>query len=172
MSEHTSVDTAIRARRTVKAYESDPVPQSVLAELFELARWAPNHRMTEPWRFRVLGPQAFEQLCEAAGGGAEKLRRAPTLVAVSCTLSPIPLHAEEDKQAAACAMYIVMLAAQARGIASYWRTPAILRVAEGRAACGIPDDEHVLGLLHLGQADEQPSPPARREAAAYTTWLD
>ena len=55
------------------------------SELLELARWAPNHHLTAPWRFRVVGPAALERLKEAAGPeGAAKLDRAPTLVVVSC----------------------------------------------------------------------------------------
>ena len=54
------VADAIRTRRTHKAFGADPVPERVLRELFELARWAPNHHVTDPWRFRVLGPQTRE----------------------------------------------------------------------------------------------------------------
>ncbi len=53
------VADAIRTRRTVKAYHPRPVARDVLVDLFELARWAPNHNLTEPWRFRVLGPEAL-----------------------------------------------------------------------------------------------------------------
>jgi nitroreductase len=50
---------AIRSRRTHKAYGAEPVPREVLEELFELATWVPNHHLTNPWRFRVLGPGAW-----------------------------------------------------------------------------------------------------------------
>ena len=53
------VDAAIRSRRTHKAYGAEPVDRATLEELFELARWAPNHHLTNPWRFRVLGPGAL-----------------------------------------------------------------------------------------------------------------
>jgi nitroreductase len=56
------VDAAIRTRRTHKAYRQSSVPREVLGELFELASWAPNHNLTVPWRFRVVGPQALERL--------------------------------------------------------------------------------------------------------------
>ena len=49
------IDELIRTRRTHKAFGPDPVPRETLLELFELARWAPNHHLTDPWRFRVLG---------------------------------------------------------------------------------------------------------------------
>jgi len=50
------LEAAIRGRRTHKAYGAEPVDRATLDELFELARWAPNHNLTNPWRFRVLGP--------------------------------------------------------------------------------------------------------------------
>ena len=72
------------------------------------------------------------------------------------------MTAEEDRDAAACACYIVLLAAHDRGLGGYWRTPGVLRTPEGRAACGIPDGEAVLGLLHLGEArGEKPRAGAR-----------
>src|SRR3954447_8949425 len=149
--EPMDVETAIRTRRTHKAYGADPVDRETLTELLELARWAPNHHLTNPWRFRVIGPAALERLKEAAGpDAAPKLDRAPTLVAVSAVQSgDDPVADEEDLLAAGCAAYIVLLAGHGRGLASYWRTPAVLRTAEGRAALGIPDGERAIALLHL-----------------------
>ena len=47
------VDAAVRSRRTHKAYRPEPVDAETLDELLDLARWAPNHHLTNPWRFRV-----------------------------------------------------------------------------------------------------------------------
>ena len=115
------VDEAIRTRRTHKAYAPDPVPREVLDELLELAAWAPNHNLTNPWRFRVLGPRSLERLKEAAGPeAAPKLDRAPTLVVASQVRDPDdPLQDEEDLCAAAAAVYIVLLSAHARGLAEH-----------------------------------------------------
>jgi len=147
------LDELIRSRRTHKAYAPEPVERATLEELFELARWAPNHNLTNPWRFRVLGPRALEALKAAAGPeSAAKLDRAPTLVAASALQCGDPLSDEEDLAAAAAAVYIVLLAAHDRGLGGYWRTPEVLRTPEGRAAAGIPDGERVLGLVHLGRA--------------------
>jgi nitroreductase len=163
----------IRTRRTHKAYAPAPVDRDTLDALFELARWAPNHNLTNPWRFRVLGPQALERLMEAAGPeAAAKLRRAPTLVAASVLRNDAdPVAAEEDRDAAAVACYIVLLAAHERGLGGYWRTPGVLRTPAGRAACGIPDDEAVLGLLHLGEARGDKPPPDRAPVEAIVEHL-
>jgi nitroreductase len=171
------VEEAIRTRRTHKAYGAEPVPRAILDALFELARWAPNHHLTNPWRFRVLGPAALERLKAAAdaleAGSGAKLERAPTLVAVSAVQGGTdPVADEEDVLATAVAAYIVLLAAHGRGLAGYWRTPAVLRSPEGRAAVGVGDDEHVLALLHLGPARQEQRPPDRAPAGDVVTYLD
>ena len=51
------VASVIRERRTINLFEAEPVGQQPLLDAIELARWAPNHRLTEPWRFYLLGPQ-------------------------------------------------------------------------------------------------------------------
>ena len=166
------LESAIRGRRTHKAYGADPVAREVLDELFELARWAPNHNLTNPWRFRVLGPESLARLKDAAGPeAATKLDRAPTLIAASAKQCDDPVQDQEDYAAAACAVYVVLLAAHARGLAGYWRTPAVLRTPEGRAAVGIPDDERVLGLIHLGPPRQDREAPDRAPIGEYVTYL-
>ena len=151
-----------------------PVDRATLDELFELARWAPNHNLTNPWRFRVLGPERSRGSSEAAGPeAAAKLDRAPTLVAASVVADRRPVADAEDRDAAACACYIVLLAAHDRGLGGYWRTPGVLRTPEGRAACGIPEDEAVLGLLHLARrAAPSRRPSARRSSRSSPTSPD
>src|ERR687891_2300636 len=96
------LEDAIRTRRTHKVYGAEPVDRDTLAELLDLARWAPNHNLTNPWRFRVLGPEALARLKAAAGPeAAAKLDRAPTLVAVSATQQGAPDDDEEDRLAVA-----------------------------------------------------------------------
>src|SRR5690242_9071425 len=183
------VEEAIRSRRTIKAFDPQPLDRETLAELLELARWAPNHHLTNPWRFRVLGSQSLSRLKEAAAElaaqdappGADpgelaraatgKLDRAPTLVAVSAKHSIDPVQDEEDRHAASIAAYIVLLAAHARGLAGYWRTPHVLRTEAGAAAIDLPPDELFIGLLHLGRAKQPAVAPGREPPESYVTFL-
>ena len=167
------VSEAIRTRRTHKAFKPERVDRAVLDDLFELARWAPNHNLTNPWRFRVVGPRALERLKEADGPeAAGKLDRAPTLVVCSCVLEGDEIRDEEDLHATACAAYIVLLAAHGRGLAGYWRTPAVMRTAEGRAAVGLAADERFVSLLHLGLPVQSKDAPERAPLGAVVTYLD
>lgn len=167
------VETAIRTRRTHKAYRPEPVPREVLDGLFDAARWAPNHHLTNPWRFRVLGPEALERLKQAAGPeAASKLERAPTLVVASARLGGDPIQDEEDLHATACATYLVLLSAHARGLAGYWRTPEVLRTDAGRSAVGLGPDERFVGLIHLGYPVQDREAPEREPAATVVSYLD
>jgi nitroreductase len=184
------VERAIRSRRTVKAFAPEPVDRETLAELFELARWAPNHNLTNPWRFRVLGPRTLARLKAAAAdlaraaaasdeeadkvgeAAATKLDRAPTLVVCSAIRSDDPVQDEEDRYATACAAYVVLLAGHARGLAGYWRTPGVLRSDAGRNAVGLGPDEHFIGLLHLGHARQEAAAPERDEAGTFVSFLE
>jgi nitroreductase len=183
------VEQAIRSRRTIKAFEPQPLERETLTELLELARWAPNHHLTNPWRFRVVGPRALERLKQAAGeiavaeaagadagevarAAAAKLDRAPTLVVCSVVRSADPVEMEEDRHAAAVAAYIVLLAAHGRGLAGYWRTPGVLRTEAGREAVELGANEDFVGLLHLGRAKQEAEAPEREPAVRYVSFLD
>lgn len=171
------LETAVRSRRTHKAFGPEPVDRAVLDELFELARWAPNHHVTNPWRFHVLGPRARSALEEAAEaakpGSAVKLRRAPTLVVLATVRGGgDPLTEREDLLATAMAGYIVLLGAEARGLASYWRTVPVLDTPAGREAIGLPDDQEPVGLLHLGLPRQEQMVPERAPVSDVVRYLD
>jgi len=163
------IDELIRTRRTHKAFGPDPVPNETLLELFELARWAPNHHLTDPWRFRVLGPRAKQTLKDAAEaakpGSGGKLDRAPTLIAASVKQTGDAAQDEEDVLSAGVAAYIVLLAAHARGLAGYWRSVPVLTTL-------LPEDELPIGLLHLGTPRQEQRTPERAPVEEIASFLD
>jgi nitroreductase len=170
------VEKAIRTRRTHKAFSPQPLEPALLDELFELASWAPNHHLTSPWRFRVLGERTRARLMELAEadnpGSAVKLQRAPTLVAVSATQSGEAAQDREDLLATAVAAYLVLLGAHARGLAGYWRTVPLLDDPRGREIVGLPAEETPVGLLYLGWPVQQQRVPERAPLAETVAYLD
>ena len=151
------VETAIRSRRTHKQFGRDPVDEATVRDLLDLARFAPNHKLTQPWRFRLLGPETRKQLNDVVGEKeAMKLGRAPTLVLVTAALSGDPRTDAEDLHATACAVYAVLLGATARDLASYWRTPSALGEQAVRNLLGLAGNEHMVSLIHLGPAVGSP----------------
>jgi len=169
------LEQAIRTRRTHKAFAPESVERETLDELFALARWAPNHHLSNPWRFRVIGAQTRERLrslAEAAKpGSAVKLDRAPTLVVASAQVVCEAPQDREDLLAGAIAAYIVLLAAHGRGLAGYWRTLTLLDEPPCRALLGIDESERVLGLLNLGYPRQEQREPTRLSTAEVVTYL-
>ena len=176
MADHTPIDEAIRTRRTHKVFHPEPLDRETIAEILELARWAPNHKLTNPWRFRVLGPLAKQHLKlaveQAEPGSGSKLDRAPTLICVTVLLEGDDAQRREDLLAGAAACYIVLLAAHARGLAGYWRTVPVMDAPAGRGALGIPEEESPIGLLHLGRMRQQQVPPQRAPVEGIVRFLD
>jgi len=102
------IEQAIRSRRTHKAFGPKPVERKTLDELFELARWAPNHHGTNPWRFRVLGPGALTK-------GFERAFMVGAGFAIAGALLALLLISSRDSREHATAARAQLAAAQARG---------------------------------------------------------
>jgi nitroreductase len=170
------VEKAIRTRRTHKAFGPRPVDPPVLEALFELASWAPNHHLTNPWRFRVLGERTRERLMALAEaespGSAVKLRRAPTLVAVTALQRGDPAEDREDLLATAVAAYLVLLGAHARGLAGYWRTVPLLEDPRGREILDLGEQEAPVGLLYLGDPVQDQRVPDRAPLGDVVAYLE
>ena len=166
------LDELAEARRTHKAFGPEPLSRETVLELLAVARLAPTHHLNQPWRFRILGPETLAELKRVAGEKeAQKLERAPTLVLATAALTGELVTDEEDVCATAAAIQLVLLAATERGIATYWRTPQVLRTKAGRDAVGIPQGERFLGLLHFGTAEREPAPREREPVESYVEFL-
>lgn len=159
-----NLSDAIRGRRTIGSFRSDPPPRDVVRRAIELACWAPNHKKTEPWRFYLLGPQTAASVVElnaslvAAASGPEaaatKRRQwsaVPGWLAVTCLKSEDPLLQEEDYAAVCCAIQNLSLALWADGIGTKWSTGAVTRHPEYLPLLGVdPARERSVGLLWFG----------------------
>ncbi len=169
------VEKAIRTRRTHKAFGPRALEPALLEELFELASWAPNHHLTNPWRFHVLGASTRARLMALAEsekpGAALKLQRAPTLVAVAADQCGDPAQDREDLLATAVAAYLVLLGAHARGFAGYWRTVALLDDPRGREILGLTPRESPVGLLYLGEPVQEQRVPERAAQGENVRYL-
>ena len=164
-----NVEKAIRERRTLKAFTKEPVDAATVRELLALAVLAPNHHETEPWRFWVVGPATIARLAESTGD--QKLLRSQTAIVIGVLRNDDPAVAEEDYAAVACALENLMLAARARGLASFWRTPGVIDRPAFASTVGIPADVRPIGVVHLGLPAEPFPETPDRDAEQFTQWL-
>jgi len=181
---------AIRSRRSIKSFTDRPVTREEIDRLLETVVRAPNHRMTEPWRFYVLGPEARRAWGEALG--ARKARRVedpeaaravrekvasshadlPAMIAVATTLDENPEIREEDYAAAMMGVQNLMLAALGMGLGTHIKTGAVMDDPRARSAVGAPEGERIVAVVHLGEPAEVPDAKPRRPATEITTRVE
>ena len=187
--EAMNVFDTIHARRSIKQFTDRPVTRDEILKLLEAAVQAPNHRMTEPWRFYVLGPGA--RRAYGAALGARKGKRVedpeaatavvekvaathealPAMLAVAITLDENPEIREEDYAAAWMAIQNLSLAAHAIGLGAHLKTGAVMDDPRAREAVGVPEGERILATIELGEPASVPEGRTRRSAAELTTWV-
>lgn len=144
------------SRRTIKAFKSDPISDEMLERILNAGIWAQNHKLTQPWRFIVLGPNVHRQMAQLD----PKLKSKPLIVAVTCLVCVDPFQQREDYAAVCCAIQNIQLAAWAEGIGMQWSTGRVALQSENYAWFQIdPQVEELVGLLYFGYPDE--IPPAR-----------
>ena len=154
----------IRSRRTVKMFLQQPVSRKLVLDAIEVARWAPNHHVTEPWHFYVLGPETIEKSVEltrvvvterkGAELGAFKAQDAatrPGWLVVTCRKSTDDLTEREDYASVCCAIQNLTLYLSEAGVASKWSTGPITRDERFYDVLGIdPAAEFIVGLIWYG----------------------
>ena len=183
-----NVSDAIAQRRSIKKFQDRPVTREEIEALLDAAVLAPNHHLTQPWRFYVLGPDSrrryglalgerkARKLPDPAAADAMRERTAaehvafPALIAVAMVLDEKPETREEDYAAVMQAVGNIMLTAVERGLGTHVRTGAVMDDPAARAAVGVRDGERIVVMLSVGVPAEVPAPKVRPGAAAVTTW--
>lgn len=182
------LDTIAR-RRSIKAYTDRTISKEAIEQMLDMAVLAPNHRMTEPWRFYVLGPEARAGFGTALGKRkakrvdevdaaaaviekvAENHRGLPAMLAVSMTLDDNAEIREEDYAATYMAIQNLCLAACSMGLGTHVKSGAVMDDPEARAAVGVGEGERVIATISLGEPASEPDAKPRRAASELTTWM-
>jgi nitroreductase len=185
-----SVSDVIAQRRSIKKFQDTPVTREDIEALLDAAVLAPNHHLTQPWRFYVLGPESrrryglalgerkARKLTDPAAANAVREKTAaehvafPALIAVAHVVHESPETREEDYAAVMQAVDNMMLVAVERGLGTHVRTGAVMEDPAARAAVGVREGERIVALLSVGVPAEVPPPKARQGAAAVTTWVE
>lgn len=183
---------AIAARWSVRKFTGREPTRAEVERLLDAAVRAPNHKLTEPWRFVVVGGETKRRFAEirrahralkfadpAAPDAAAKIDKTyrehletPLFVFVMQRLADDPVRREEDYAAVMMATQNLMIAATAAGLGTFLKTGGIMEKPEIRELAGARDDERIVGIVSLGVPDGPAEPPRRTPAAERTTWLD
>ena len=182
---------AILSRVSVRRFRPDPVPPELIGRLLDCAVRAPNHKLTEPWRFVVLTGHARDSFAEIraqhrlkrfehpsspeALAAGDKVRReardTPAYIIVAAVQNPDDLTREEDYAATMMATQNLLTAAQALGLATYLRTGGVMQEPGLLELAKIPADQRVVAVISLGYPAEAETPRRRKPWSDFTRWI-
>jgi nitroreductase len=183
-----TIDT-LHGRRSIRQFTAREPSRADVEALLDAAVTAPNHRLTQPWRFYVLGSEARYAYGLALGNrkakkiedpaAADDMRKKvaeehaslPLMIAVALVEDANPEIREEDMAATMMAVQNISLAAVSLGLGTHLKTGAIMQDPAARAALGVPDGERIVAVLNVGEPATQPPAKERKSAASLTKWL-
>jgi len=175
----------IRGRRTIKLFLQTPIDRQVIIDGIEVARWAPNHHLTEPWHFYVLGEKAKKANVELirqitaenhdaskAKFKAKAAQDIPGWLVLTCKRSDDEVLQREDYASCCCAMQNLMLYLSEAGIGSKWATSTIAEDKRFYKLLGIDQEQElIVGVLRYGYSKITPT-QSRKETSEIITELD
>lgn len=180
---------ALKARRSIREFNRREISRAEIEAMLDAAVTAPNHRLTQPWRFYVLGPAARRGYGLALGARkakkvedraaaetlmgkiAEEHAALPLMIAVAVAEDANPEIREEDYAATMMAVQNLSLAAVSLGLGTHIKTGAIMADPAARAAVGAADGERIIAIVNVGEPATNPPVKERRAASSLTTWV-
>ena len=180
---------AIRTRRSVGKFSTQPVGRETIEVLLEAGAQAPNHYKVRPWRFVVLRGESRDRLggvmagifhrrfpeapAQALAKERAKPFRSPVIIAVGVDEpSESKVQEIENICAAAAACENILLAAHALGLGGHWRTGDAARDPEIKQFLGLSEKQHLIAFLYIGYVEVQTQPTPRPGFAERTNWME
>jgi len=187
------VNNLIRNRRSVfqQQYSGERVDDAIVTQMLENARWAPTHKLTEPWQFivftgdglRKLGEQqaaVYKRVTEVNGTfKEERYQNLLTKTTLSSHIIAVGMKRDEKKSvpeleeigAVFCAVQNMYLTAAAYGIGCYLSSGGVTYFEEAKELFGLDKDDKLLGFLHIGVPKTQVPDSKRKPIEDKAVWV-
>ena len=170
------IDQLIVERRTINDFKLEVPDQQLIIDAIEVARWAPNHHLSQPWQYYLLNPQMIEQVIElnakivesrkgkpAGDSKRERWSKIPGWLVVTCERSNDELTQREDYAACCCGIYALSLTLWQKGIGVKWTTGNVIRDQAFYDICWLDSlSQDVVGLIWYGYPEQTPAAGQRR----------
>lgn len=183
---------AIATRQSINRVKQEPVDRVLIEQILASAVHAPNHKITEPWRFHVFSGKGRGELARAraelariqseeegedeemAAGRISRERkkafRAPVVIAVISSAGRDEVETLENYAACCAALQNMQLTAHSLGLASIWRTGPVAYHEYMRGFFGLADGDRIVAYLYVGYPDMGERPRRRAPVAEKTIW--
>jgi len=187
------INEVIKNRRSIfpKTYIDKPISREIIEQVLENANWAPNHKLTEPWRFKVFMGDSLGLLGRTladiykANMPEEKYKerkfkklqanpqKAGCVIAVCMQRDPDESLPEwEEISAVACAVQNMYLTCTAYGVGSYWSSPGLIKFPAVGEFLKLKTGERCLGFFYMGYHDMPQIEGKRGSIVEKVEWID
>ncbi len=186
------INDIIRTRRSVfpTQYNDKPVSKEFLKSLLENANWAPTHKLTEPWRFKVLQGASKERLGTFLSDTYTDItsdenfspfkhkkiinncKSAAAIIAI-CMQRDLKERIPEWEEVASTAMAVqnMWLTCTAHQVGCYWSSPKLIEYMDN--FFDFEEGERCLGFLYIGHYNQDEDLKSKRGLIDdKTQWLD
>ncbi len=175
MSDFSILSTTIKTRRTTKPaqFNGNKIPDEQVAQLLELADWAPTHTYSEPWRFVVYGGNKVNEFSmqhallyqqftptdkfmkDKFDGIIANGEKSSHIIVCIMKRTNYKLPVIEEIAAVSCAVQNILLGATALGIASLWSTGGMVLHPAMKNLFELDEADEIVGQLFLGYSNEK-----------------
>ena len=180
----------IKNRRAIypRMYNDRPISDETIMDILETANWAPNHKKTEPWRFKIFKGDTLKELSNYLGNyykentpedrfseakykkTIEKPLKSRCVIAICMYRDPeVTIPEWEEVAAVACAVQNMWLSCTSLGIGSYWSSPK--SIINAREFLNLDANERCLGLFYMGYTDVKDLPGLRKPIEDKINWM-
>lgn len=189
----SDINDLVKDRRTIypKDFSDRIVHKEIIENIIRNATWAPNHGLTQPWRFKIYTGKGTQRLGDVLAklyteqtpqeefkqrkldNWLNRPKQSTAVIALNVELGlneRIP--AIEEKLAMACAVQNMMLTATAYGIGSFWSTGKMVYTPAMAAALNLPANYECLGFLYLGYPSIDWPKSHRKPIEYISEWID
>lgn len=166
-------DELAKSRRTIHQYSPEKVDDALVEKALDLALWAPNHKLTFPWRFVSLGPESRLKVAELGVGLKVKQRALSEiertalrktylnpshLIVLAMKKSADPTQEREDYASVAMGVQNAALFLWANGVGAKWSSGGLTSHALTYELSGVdPTAEEIVGFLWIGKPERAPA---------------
>ncbi len=195
MSNPEDLNRFIRTRRSLypKQYAEERVSDEIINEILENAIWAPTHKLTQPWKFKVFTGDGRKVLADFQSElyrevslekgvykeeNFQKLKEKPLMASHIISIGMVRDEKErvpeiEEISAVACAVQNIYLSVSAYGLGGYWGTGGITYFEEAKSFFGLEEKDRFMGFFYIGVPNIQREIPARRiPKGDKVTWVE
>ncbi|HYH55877.1 MAG TPA: nitroreductase [Anseongella sp.] len=185
-----SINHIIRSRRSIfpASYTREDIPKEIIQAIVANANYAPTHKLTQPWHFRIFRKRGLESLANELGrlyrestppdrflqakyeATRDKVLQSSCVIAIVMKTHSEKLPEWEELASVACAVQNIWLTATAYDVGAYWSSPgSIQQLGE---FLELAPDEKCIGIFYMGYHQEPPREAQRLPIEEKISWIE